>query len=108
MESAVVSEKSLRRYFVLIQDIHQRNGVLAQRRGENDYFKVFTNFIKEFAAIRPHFYEDIANAPFNVDGKFDVSLAGLERTMDEGFVDVENQSFAPFEGFCLRTQKVVR
>jgi hypothetical protein len=28
--------------------------------------------------------------------------------MDEGFVDVENQSFAPFEGFCLRTQKVVR
>lgn len=90
MESAVVSEKPLRRYFVLVQDIHQRNGILAQRRGKNDNFKVFTNFIKEFAAIRPHFYENIARAPFNVNRKFDVSLARLERTMDEGFVDVEN------------------
>jgi hypothetical protein len=25
----------------------------------------------------------------------------------EGLVHVENQSFTPFEGFCLRTQKVV-
>lgn len=108
MESAVISEKPLRRYFVLVQNIHQRNSILAQRRGENDNFKVFTNFIKEFAAVRPHFYENIASAPFNVNRKFNVSLTGLEWTMDEGFVDVENQSFAPFEGFCLRTQKIVR
>ena len=107
MESAVVSEKPLGCNFILIQNVHQRNSILAQRRRENHDFKVFTNFIKEFAAVRPHFDENITGAPFNVDGKLNVSIAGLERTVHEGLVYVENQSFTPFEGFCLRTQKVV-
>jgi hypothetical protein len=87
----VFSEESLRRYILLVEDIHKRYRVLGET-GRKDYdFKVLANFVKEFAAVWPHINENVVDSALDVDWEHDIGLVCfVETRVDQGFIYVEN------------------
>lgn len=70
----MLSEQSLRGYILLVENIHQRDGILGETGRENDDFEVLANLVDEFAAVWPHIYENVVDAAFDIDREHDISL----------------------------------
>lgn len=73
----MLPEQSLRSHILLVKDVHKWNGILAQRRSEDDHFEVLAHLIDELATVRPHIYENVMDASLDIYGQNNVSLLGL-------------------------------
>ena len=72
----MLSEKSLGSDFVLVQNVHERDGVLGQRSCEDYDFEVFRNLFDERDTAWSNKHVDVADATFNVDREDNVCLVG--------------------------------
>jgi hypothetical protein len=108
VERAVLAEEALRGHVGLVEDIHKRNGILAERGRKDDHFVVLAHLVYEFATVGANLHENVADAALNVDRQNDVSLVrGRERTMHEGLVHVENERLLALELFGLGREQIV-
>jgi len=93
----VLSKQSLWRYVLLVQYVHQWYSIFWETGCEDYNFEVFANLIYEFAAVRPHIYENIVDSTFDIDWKYDVCIiCVIKRTMYKSLVNIKNKSFTPF------------
>lgn len=80
--------------------VHQRLSVFGQTRSEDDHFVVFLHFLEEVLDAGPLLDEDIADRAFDVDRDDKVRILDLiELTVDQSFIQIQNQrlhTFAPF------------
>jgi len=63
----VLAEQSLWGHFLLIQDVHKGDRILAQTCSKNHYFVIFGDLVDEFAAARPNVDEDVVDSAFDID-----------------------------------------
>ena len=104
----MLSEEPLRCDTLRIKDVHERDSILRQTGREDDHFEVLAHLFDELLAARSHQHVDFALSPLDVDGEHYISvLCRRERTVDQRFVDVEDQSLAAAHWLSLRLKQVV-
>jgi len=103
---AVFAKQALWRDIHWVQDVHQRVGVFRQRGSENHNLVVLADFLDEFAAVGTHLHIDRADTTLNIDGQHDVvGWRRREGRVNQGLVNVEDQSFTASHVLRLRSQQ---
>ena len=104
----MLAEEALRGHIGLVEDVHERNGILTQGCRKDDDFVVFANLIYEFATVRTNLDKNVADAALYIDWQNDVSLVrGREGAVHEGLVHVQNERLLALELFSLGRQQIV-
>ena len=86
----MLSEKSLWRHSLRIQDIHQRYCILRQTGSKDDDFKVFANFDQKLLAVRPNKHKNGELATLNLNWQLYVSLISpIEGRMDQSLIHIQ-------------------
>ena len=68
------SEKALWCHILLVENIHERNGILAQAGSENDNLVILGNLVDELTAARPYVNEFIVDTALYINRQHDICL----------------------------------